>query len=101
MNNAIAQTGENPTIPDLEEDSDNWMNIDAEHFDQKLEEIMRPKAKGASQKADAMDVDRPVSVEEQETRMAQAQADKLKGLANKIESFVEGEGTLEGAVFEE
>lgn len=49
---------------------------------------------------DAMDVDKP-NEDDDETHLAQDQADKLKGLANKIERFVEGEGTLEGAVFEE
>ena len=49
---------------------------------------------------DAMDVDKPKG-EDDETRLAQDQADKLKGLASKIERFVEGQGTLEGAVFEE
>lgn len=47
-----------------------------------------------------MDVDKP-NEDDDETHLAQDQADKLKGLANKIERFVEGEGTLEGAVFEE
>ncbi|KAL5495628.1 hypothetical protein ACEPAI_1091 [Sanghuangporus weigelae] len=101
VNNAIAQAGENPTLPDLEEDPDDWMNIDAENFDQKLEDTLRSKTKGTSENTDAMEVDQTASVEEQENRVAQAQADKLKGLASKIEKFVEDEGTLEGALFED
>ncbi|KAL5534603.1 hypothetical protein ACEPAG_1066 [Sanghuangporus baumii] len=101
VNNAIAQAGENPMLPDLEEDFDDWMNIDAESFDQRLEKTLRPKTKNISENTDAMEVDQSASVEEKEDRVVQAQADKLKGLANKIEKFVEDEGTLEGAVFED
>ena len=45
----------------------------------------------------AMDVDDKTT----EDAVAKDQADKLKGLAKKIENFVEGEGTLEGALVEE
>jgi hypothetical protein len=72
------------------------MNVDAEDFDTKLAETMRAHH-GAEADANAMDVDGTTA----EDDIATAQADKLKGLARKIENFVEGEGTLEGAVMEE
>ncbi|KAH8120600.1 SGT1-domain-containing protein [Phellopilus nigrolimitatus] len=107
VNTAIAQAGETPTLPDLEEDSDDWLNVDAENFDEKLAETMRsrpekPKNKEGNE-GEAMDVDQPAKEgkDDEESRVAQAQADKLQGLAKKIEKFVEGEGTLEGAVFDD
>lgn len=91
-------------FPLLPEDSDGWLNIDADSLDQKLSETMysssTKKAVDGEQPKDAMDVDKPKG-EDDGTRLAQDQADKLKGLASKIERFVEGQGTLEGAVFEE
>jgi len=36
-----------------------------------------------------------------EDRIAAEQASKLQNLAAKVEEFVEGEGDLEGATFEE
>lgn len=38
---------------------------------------------------------------EAENQAAEEQAKRLKDLAQKVENFVEGEGTLEGAAFEE
>jgi len=48
---------------------------------------------------DAMVVDSPEIPAED--RMASEQASRLKDLANKVEQFVEGEGDMEGARFEE
>lgn len=79
------------------------MTVDAEGFEQKLTETMRPgssKVKEDMARTDAMDVDTATGVEE-ESQLANAQAQKLQGLAKKIEKFVEGDGTLEGAVFDE
>ena len=44
----------------------------------------------------AMDV-----VDTEEDQAAEAQAKRLRELAQKVEKFVEGEGTVEGATFEE
>ncbi len=98
VNIAITRAGEVPYMPDLEEDTDEWLNIDADDLDAKLAETMKvskdvPKGK---EQADAMDVD-----QSDEDAVAQAQADKLKGFAKKVEKFVEGEGALEGAMLEE
>ena len=48
-----------------------------------------------------MDVDPPNKIESLEDKLASEQAKKLKDLATKVENFVEGEGDLEGARFEE
>nr|GAT49701.1 predicted protein [Mycena chlorophos] len=79
-----------PSIPP-EEDSDDWLNINANDFDNMLETTMGNK----SRSVDAMDVD-PTAEEDQ---MASEQATRLKSLATKVEAFVDGEGDLEGALF--
>ena len=55
-------------------------------------------SKGKGKATDAMDVDVP---EDDEDRVAKAQAERLRDLAKKVEQFVEGEGDLEGARFAE
>ena len=74
-----------------EEEPDNWLDIDAENFDGLLQKL----APGKSDGVNTMDVD------QKEEELAQDQASKLKSLAQKVEKFVEGEGGLEGALFEE
>jgi len=49
----------------------------------------------------AMDVDQEGPAENPEQRLAAEQASRLRELATKVEDFVEGEGDLEGAKFEE
>lgn len=82
------------TIPanHFEEDSDEWLNVDVEVF-----EAMLQRTVGSSSTKQTMEVDSP----DEEERMASEQASKLKDLASKVEDFVEGEGDLEGAKFEE
>ena len=72
------------------EDDDSWLSVDSEQLDQLL---------GSS--VDAMDVDEHDPGLSDDDRMAQDQASKLHNLAKKVESFVEGEGDIEGARFEE
>ena len=48
-----------------------------------------------------MDVDPLDETESPEDKLASEQAKKLKDLATKVENFVDGEGDLEGARFEE
>ena len=88
---------------DVPEDSDDWLNVNADSFDAMLEERM---GKPLQQKdPDAMDVDQKDSQAAQqkfmEDKVANDEAKKLQDLANKVENFVEGEGDLEGARFEE
>lgn len=86
---------------DLEEDSDDWLNVDAEQFERMLEDAQRhPKAKAADKDSNAMDVDTNSQVSE-EDRVASQQAKQLKELASKVEGFIQGQGELEGALFEE
>jgi hypothetical protein len=89
---AIALAKDSPASlsQDLEEDADSWLDIDAQDFDQMLEQRV------GSKKKDTMDVD-----EDEGDAMAKEQAKKLAGLAKKVEAFVEGDAGLGGARFEE
>ncbi|OJA18839.1 hypothetical protein AZE42_00817 [Rhizopogon vesiculosus] len=75
------------------EDSDDWMNVDAADFDDMLE---RTRSRPQFQ---AMDVD-PAG-DGVEERVAKEQASRLQDLATKVRTFVEGEGGVEGARFED
>lgn len=94
VNDAIAQAGENPTLPDLEEQPDDWLTVDAESFDEKLKATMGSRASTEGEQAMAVD-------DNSEDKVAAEQAERLQGFAKKVQNFVEGEGTLEGAVFDE
>ncbi|TRM60141.1 SGT1 protein-domain-containing protein [Schizophyllum amplum] len=89
---------------DTFEDSDDWLNVNAESFDAMLEQRMgastqRPKD------PNAMDVDgkegQSTQGRDAEDKLASDQASKLQDLASKVENFVEGEGDVEGARFED
>ncbi|KAG1755004.1 SGT1 protein-domain-containing protein [Suillus paluster] len=80
-------------MPDEPEDSDDWMNVDAANFDDMLE---RTRSQPQSQ---AMDVDS--AGDSAEEMVAKEQATKLHDLAAKVQKFVEGEGYVEGARFED
>lgn len=67
-----------------QEDSDAWMELDPDD----LERILAER-RGDGAAADDEDL------------VADAQADQLGELADKFESFVEGQGSLDGAMFDE
>jgi hypothetical protein len=89
MNAALKAAGDIDFSKCPEEGSDNWLDVGAEDFNL---QNMEP---GRSSGVDTMGVDR------KEEELAQDQALKLKSLAQKIEKFVEGEGDLDGALFDE
>jgi hypothetical protein len=96
VNAAISQTNFVPSAPLQDvEDSDEWLNVDAQDFDDMLEKTMgKVKAQGVS--VDATDGESAL-----EDHVANEQATRLRNLAGKVEKFVEGEGDLEGARFDE
>lgn len=94
MNAALSHSCKTTLISQGEEDSDDWLKIDSQHFETMLE-LNEQKN---SVRSDTMDVDMS---EASEDRAASEQAVKLKELATKVENFIEGEGGLEGAMFEE
>ncbi|KJA26048.1 hypothetical protein HYPSUDRAFT_36895 [Hypholoma sublateritium FD-334 SS-4] len=94
VDEAVSHSKGEPPVYDEAEDSDGWLNIDADEFEQMLEASRaKPRESGG---VDDMDVD-----ESPEDRLASEQAKKLKDLASKVENFIDGEGDLEGARFED
>ena len=94
---ALSQATDAPLVSqEEEEDSDEWLNIDAQTFDDMLE-----KSLGGKNKASPSNMDTDVDEELSEDKLAREQAARMSDLAKKVEAFVEGEGTLEGAKFEE
>lgn len=78
------------------EDSDVWMSIDAQNFDEVLERAMRAGSSTVQTHATETDAEGG-----EEDKVAKEQTDKLRDLAAKVEHFVEGNGDVEGARFEE
>ncbi|KAF9229591.1 SGT1-domain-containing protein [Gyrodon lividus] len=79
------------------EDSDEWMNVDAADFEDALERAMH--GRDSSMKTQVMDVAAACGVEED--KVSKEQTKELRDLASKVEQFVEGEGDIEGARFED
>jgi hypothetical protein len=99
VNNAVASaTSSNFSVPsnveDATEDSDNWLSVDPSSLDGLLASASGMN-KATAQATDKMDID------EDEDAKVNEQAKRMKDLAGKVEKFVEGEGDLEGAVFDE
>ena len=100
MDQGLAGVQRWPISPVQEEDNDDWLTIDGQEFDKGLEASLAG-ATSNTKNSDAMDVDPLNETESPEDKLASEQAMKLKDLATKVEIFVEGEGDLEGARFEE
>lgn len=101
MDAAVAGVKELSEPLDRGEESDKWLNLNAEDFDQMLENSRTKGKSKARQDGNAMDVDKEETSESPEDLLASEQAKKLKDLANKVENFIEGEGDIEGAIFDE
>ncbi|CAH7685701.1 SGT1 protein-domain-containing protein [Phakopsora pachyrhizi] len=74
---------------DFEEESDDWLELDEE----KLKEIFKD---GNRNPSDSESSDAPHT--EEEKRMARADVQKMTTFASSVEKFVEGKGSLEGAL---
>jgi hypothetical protein len=86
-----------PEIPDYE-DNDDWLIVDPQDFDEMLGKTLGTKTED-QKTSNAMDIDGPR--DDAEEHAAATQAARLKELTSKVENFVEGEGDIEGARFEE
>ncbi|KDQ20565.1 hypothetical protein BOTBODRAFT_26568 [Botryobasidium botryosum FD-172 SS1] len=80
--------------PQIEEDSDEWLNVDPTSLEGMLRGTAPPQTREGSA---PMDVD----TKGEEEEVTEEQAKRLKDLAQKVERFVEGEGSLDGAIFED
>lgn len=98
VDTAVAKARDIDTFPNSPEDSDEWLDVNAEDFDAMLQQSFGKPAEADKDASTPMDVDANATDEE---RAAEIQASRLKDLAQKVEEFVEGEGDLEGARFAE
>ncbi|KAF8624765.1 hypothetical protein AX15_005659 [Amanita polypyramis BW_CC] len=97
VNLAVSQISSLPEASD-EEDTDEWLNVNPQDFDEMLEKTTGASKAKTHEFPTGMDVDSEIKTED---RLASAQAAKLKELATKMEKFVEGQGDIEGARFED
>ncbi|KZS96136.1 SGT1-domain-containing protein [Sistotremastrum niveocremeum HHB9708] len=102
VNSALATAPKESFSPSNEpEDDDQWLNVDAADF----EAMLQKNAPKSDKAEDAMDVDDQAGQSNtkvtEEDRLAQEQTAKLQSLAEKVSSFVEGKGALEGAKFDD
>lgn len=95
LSSALSQTPM-PSAQDEPEDSEDWLNIDAQDFDDMLERTMGTATKQTQ--FEAMDTDEPGT---EGDRIASEQAARLQDLAQKVENFVERDGDIEGAKFDD
>jgi len=95
---AVSRTQDAAAVLPLqdEEDSDSWLNIDAQEFDNAL---MSGTTRQAEQPTG---VDETTGMDEgPDDHFAKEQATRLQNLAEKVGAFIEGEGDVDGARFEE
>lgn len=106
VNTAVLKATPDAVEPSLSstEESDDWLNVNAEDFDTMLEQKLG-KSKGSGPPTetnrDAMDIDKTDNERAEEDRQAKEQASRLNDLAKKVETFLDGKGDVEGAKFEE
>jgi len=79
----------------LGEDDDRWMNVSEQDVDTILEQRAGAPAKAREAEDSRMDVD------DDDDGKVQQTADRLRNLAQKVESFVGGRGDIEGALFDD
>lgn len=101
LNTAISQSSNTTATPQEEEEEDNWLNIDAQDFDDMLERTMGSSKTNVHGLSNAMEIDGEGNENTEEDRLANEQASRLQDLAQKVESFVERKGDVDGAKFEE
>lgn len=98
VNAAIARASEG-FISIREEDPEDWLNVDPSDFDTMLKQAVgHTQAVHTSETREDVVMPSPEDIED---HVANQQAERLRNLAKKVESFMEGEGDLEGAQFEE
>ncbi len=94
VTSAISRASEDIQFSDKNEDSDEWLNVDASSFEDMLQRTSGSDAK--TKDSDGMDVD-----ETPEDRSASKQASQLRELALKAAELIEGEGHANGARIDE
>ncbi|KAF8587285.1 SGT1-domain-containing protein [Ramaria rubella] len=105
VNSAISQAwtqGNNDNIygsANGEEDPDDWLSVNETTLESMLSE--RPQASRTPHKRSDIDVDMEGQTLPPEDGEETEQAGQLRNLANKVEQFIQGEGDIDGATFED
>ncbi|KAJ3849925.1 SGT1 protein-domain-containing protein [Lentinula lateritia] len=92
VNSAISQVSNDFTPSNVDEDRDDWLNIDSQNFEDMLQRVSG--ASDETKQSDVMDVDQK-SME----RTTSTETSQVRNLASKVEEFIKGEGDVEGAMF--
>ena len=101
IDSAASRAG-NEFISSQDEDSDEWLDVNASDFDALLKQTSsQPLDADKNVPQSGTDFGSGSAVGDTEDRVATQQAERLQRMAQKIENFVQGEGDLEGALFEE
>ncbi|EGO02725.1 hypothetical protein SERLA73DRAFT_70211 [Serpula lacrymans var. lacrymans S7.3] len=90
-----------PSSAEGREDSDSWLNVDARDFDDMLARTLGHTKDQSSSDFQPMDTDQPEGEQGAEDAVTKEQTSRLQDLAKKVEGFVEGEGDIEGARFQD
>lgn len=112
MDTALIEARDLPLDPLYAEEPDEWLQIDSNDFEALLQSrngatVVERGATAPSEHVDAMDLHDQSApsasdpLADREDARAQEHAKRLQGLADQVEKFVDGEGELEGARFEE
>jgi hypothetical protein len=100
VNQAIAKAPSPLPLSSQTEQSDDWLNVDPTDFDDMLAHTFK-NSSPSTPPHHAMDVDIDQPSPAGEDYVAKKQTERLQELATQVSQFVEGEGDLEGARFEE
>ena len=87
---------------DLVEDDDAWLYIDEARLDEMLKAKQRPSRVDESDAAmQEDDADGQEEEGDEDEKMASREAARLQAMADKFEAFVGGQGSMEGAMFDD
>lgn len=87
---------------DLVEDDDAWLYIDEARLDEMLKAKQRPSRVDESDAAMQEDgADGQEEEGDEDEKMANHEAARLQAMADKFEAFVGGQGSMEGAMFDD
>lgn len=102
---AMQQAGA-PAVKELTADDDSWMYLDQEGLDRMLSDKTNSN-KRPERTEEGLAQDHPPKIaevtddEDEDERLANEQAKRLQSMAEQFETFIEGEGAMDGALLDE
>lgn len=100
VNAALGSVSAQQSVWDEGEDPDDWIEITQRDLEQSLNVYVNTRSHNRDPETQdtSMEIDKEVA---EEDKTANEQAARLKRLAERVDAFVEGEGDISGAMFEE